>query len=831
MRGLPRLLKHAVHLVGTHPLWVVLAASLLSVFGGFQARTLTVDTDLANLLPERFPSVVAINRLREAVGAESTVDVAIASPSFEANRRFAEALLPAAMALRAGEDGEPYFTRVDYTRDLRFLKENALYFATPDELDALGAYLDAQGRRIRRIAEGDDIEATDESPGVEGLFEALGLSEYPISEDSTVLALRFYPAGSQTNVGYIDALYRDLDSLIARLGPQRYHPAMEVTSAGRLLRQSVEVHAITDDVLSSFGAGVGTVLLLVVLYFLYKSLRARRGRGHVLKRALADVLRMPAMAAVLGVPLLMSLTWTGGVAAVAFGSLNLMTSTLGLVLFGLGIDYGIHFYARYTEERGAGRDVEAAIEATLTSTGPAIVVSALTTAASLFVLTLADFRGFSEFGWIGGIGILFAMVTMLLVLPALLNLAERWKALDFGSAALPSEPAPTSSGRVERGGLVVTGVSVVLCIASLVLLPQIWFEYDFGELDPTYPEYEARAAEVRPVYDTEGRLRNPAYLLLENPSDVRPVLSALRQAERRDSLILTVLSLQERFPTDSVAVRRKLDRLAALREKLDDPFLQLDTTGAVAALREALSITEPIPLDSVPDFLTRPFTTKEGEVGNFVLVYPSASLSDGRLSMRFADLVGQVEGAEGEIHYAASTSIVAADMLRLMLNEAPRMVGVTTILIVAFLLLSFRSVRWTVLALLPLGVGLMWMLLAMEVANVPFTFYNLVVLPAILGIGNDAGVHLVHRYRHEGVGSMPAVLRSTGEHLGMGALTTLVGFAGLLLSFHPGLRSIGVLAVLGITATMLASLVFLPALIRVLERLGLLHTEAGEAAP
>src|SRR5690606_29529283 len=238
--------------------------------------------------------------------------------------------------------------------------------------------------------------------------------------------------------------------------------------------------------------------------------------------------------------------------------------------------------------------------------------------------------------------------------------------------------------------------------------------------------------------------------------DVRPVLSALRQAERRDSLILTVLSLQERFPTDSVAVRRKLDRLAALREKLDDPFLQLDTTGAVAALREALSITEPIPLDSVPDFLTRPFTTKEGEVGNFVLVYPSASLSDGRLSMRFADLVGQVEGAEGEIHYAASTSIVAADMLRLMLNEAPRMVGVTTILIVAFLLLSFRSVRWTVLALLPLGVGLMWMLLAMEVANVPFTFYNLVVLPAILGIGNDAGVHLVHRYRHEGVGSMPA---------------------------------------------------------------------------
>jgi predicted RND superfamily exporter protein len=63
-----------------------------------------------------------------------------------------------------------------------------------------------------------------------------------------------------------------------------------------------------------------------------------------------------------------------------------------------------------------------------------------------------------------------------------------------------------------------------------------------------------------------------------------------------------------------------------------------------------------------------------------------------------------------------------------------------------------------------------------------------------------------------------AVLRSTGEHVTMGSVTTMIGFAGLLLSFHPGLHSIGELAVAGIGATLLSALIFLPALLQWLEK-------------
>ena len=185
--------------------------------------------------------------------------------------------------------------------------------------------------------------------------------------------------------------------------------------------------------------------------------------------------------------------------------------------------------------------------------------------------------------------------------------------------------------------------------------------------------------------------------------------------------------------------------------------------------------------------------------------------------MAFSDDVSTIVTADGREYHAGSTSLVAADMLKLMRSEAPWMVLATMLIVTALMFLNFRTVKWALLALLPLIVGLLWMLLLMEILGARLNFYNLIVLPAVLGIGNDAGVHIVHRYREEGRGSLMSVLRSTGEHVAIGSLTTMLGFAGLLLSFHPGLESIGLLAVLGIGSTLIAALLFLPAMLQWME--------------
>ena len=827
------LLRFAV----TRPLLLLALALVLTAAGIAGALRLSVDTDLANLIPEDYPSVQALERLRETVGGESTVDVAIRSDGFAANRAFAEAFIPRVLAL-TDELGDPYFTRAEYRQDTSFLAQNGLYFATSEELDQLELFLEDEIEAARLAANPffvdplDDFDDLDEDGDENGegvadvaaSLERIGGREYMVSEDSTVLALRFTSASSQSNIRRTEELYAALDRTIVDVGPARFSPDMEVVTSGRMLRQVVEVRTITDDVKGSFGLGVTAVLLLVVGYFLYKALQARTGgfgtrvTGRMLLQELA---RTPVLALVVAIPLLMSLSWAFGLASVVFGQLNLMTSTLGLVLFGLGIDYGIHFYARYAEERGAGRVVVDAAETTFRSTGQAIAVSAFTTAAALFVLTIADFRGFSEFGFIGGTGILFALVSMLLVMPALLSLFERVGLLRLGEGEAVGRPVRRvgrlDGARVPAAKGIVIGSLVAVALA-LALLPSVGFQYNFNELEPTYDAYNARRASFSQAVSGSGR-RNPAYVIADTPGEVPGVVAALQGVADRDTLVLAVESLQERFPTTDAAARAKLDRIAEIQDLADDPFLQQDTTGQIARLRRAASTPGPIALDEVPEDLRKRFTTKTGEVGTFVMVYPSASLGDGRLSMRFAELVGEVQ-ANGKTYYAGSTSLVAASMLRLLIDEAPLMVALTFALIAVLMLVEFRSLKWAALALLPLVVGVLWMLGLMELFDIDLTFYNLIVLPAVLGIGNDCGVHLIHRYRELGPGSIRSVLRSTGEHVTMGALTTMIGFAGLTLSFHPGLRSIGLLAVVGIGATLLAALVFLPALLQWVEDRG-----------
>ncbi len=829
-RALRPFIDCIVHYAG----WVVAVAVLLSATGAFYAQHLRIDTDFAKLIPSDYDSVQALERLRETVGGESDVAVGIQSPSFEANKTFAEALIPRALDL-TNDNGEPYLSRVEFQRDTEFLEDNALYFASTEELDRVESFLDETIEQAKLEAnpfyfdleEDDETASDDDGAELEAMYDRLIGTEYPISDDSTTMVVRFYPTSTNTDIGSTRALYDTLDSLVAEMEPATYQADMEVTLAGRVYRQFTEIQTIQNDVAGSFGVGVGVLLLFVMLYFMYKSYSARVGRTLNRRVLASEMLRAPIMALIIALPLLMSLLWTGGVAYLTFGTLNLMTSTLGLVLFGLGIDFGIHFYGRYAEERGGGARITEAIETTFESTGQAITIGALTTAGALFVLGVADFKGFSEFGVIAGIGVLFALLAMTVVMPAMLTVLERLSLIDLRGQNAAARAAVDVSTRRYPGARPIVAASAVAVVASLALLPQAEFEYDFGTLEPEYETYEERDAVIEQVETGDDGRRNPAYIVADTQEDVPRIVNALREkAQDSTSTILAVESLQERFPITDAAQQAKLDRIASIRETVNENrYLREDTSADMQKLRRAAQTQAAIPLDNVPEFLREQFTTRDGELGRFVMVYPSVGLSDGRNSMAFAEEVGTVVLDDGTTYHAGSTSIVAADMLRLMQAEAPYMIGATFLIVMLLMYVNFGRVRWAALALIPLIVGVLWMLLIMQIFDLRLNFYNMVVLPAVLGIGNDAGVHLVHRYREEGFGQIWPVLRSTGEHVTIGSLTTIIGFGGLLLSFHPGLRSIGLLAVVGIGATLLAALTFLPALWQWLEDRDGLWTE------
>jgi len=824
-----------------HALWVLIGTLALSGGGVYLAQNLKIDADIANLVPDHYDSVQALEKVQQTLsgGSGKELAVGIVSPSFEANKKFAEDLIPKALALKRRDDStKTYLSRVEYKREVTFLQDNALYFASDQELKQVENLLQnriEEAKQARQEANpfyfeledetnSDTTQAENDVKHLQEVYDRVIGRRYPISEDSTAMALRFYPSGASTDIGFIENLYADFRNLVDRMNPESYHPDMKVVLTGRLHRQLVQVRTIRSDVASSFGVGVACLVLLVMLYFFYKAYRARAGwtfNGTVLFQ---ELLRSPFLGLLIGLPLFMSLTWTGGVAYLLFGELNLMTSTLGLILFGLGIDYGIHFYGRYAEERAKGSAITDAVETTFVSTGQAIAIGAFTTAAALYVLTFADFEGFSEFGAVAGTGVLFVFLAMTLVMPALLSIFERIRLLDLESTpGVEVGTGPSRSSWRFLGARTVVVGSALAVIASLLFLPQVEFNYDFGALEPEFPQYTNKAKYIHKTNTGSGARSDPAFIVVDDREDVPEVVSAYREKMRADTTsptILAVESMQERFPLSDTAQQNKLKRIAEIRQMVtENRYLQDDTSEAIKKLRRGSQTREPMSLNQVPKFLREQYTTQDGDLGKFVIIYPSVDVSDGRKSIAFAKDVGTIKTGDSEVYHAGSTQIVAAEMLVILQRESPWMIGGVFLIVAVLMLFHFRNVQWALLALTPLVVGILWMLLVMEIVGFRVNFYNMIVLPAILGIGNDDGVHMVHRYREEGEGSIWRVLRSTGEHVFVGNVTTAMGFGGLVLSFHPGLKSIGILAVIGFATTLLAALVFVPALFQWMEDL------------
>ncbi|TVQ64674.1 MAG: hypothetical protein EA360_11755 [Balneolaceae bacterium] len=816
-----------------YPFWVIGIAVVLGIISSFFAVRLTVDTDIANLLPSEHPNVQALNQLQEVSGGETEMKVAIKSPDFQANIALANLLAEKSMELYYPRGGFHFFSRAEFRRDTDILKDNALYIATLAELDQIITFLEDEIETARQEAnpffvdffddfdDFDEDETGTETSGIDSFKEVyhdLIPSEYPASEDSTLVILTLYPAGSQSNIRYLEELFAAYGDLVESIDLTSFHPEMEVLFGGRLKRHLNEFESIMNDVFSSFALGISTVILLVMIYFFIKKLiNYRRGDRRRQKYSLVShIIRLPVPILVIGIPLVLSLLWTFGITYMVLGVLNTMTSVLFVILFGLGIDYGIHYYARYIELRASGKRIERSIIEAYRRTGTAIFVSAITTALALFVLMFAEFRGFSEFGFIAGMGILLALTGMLFVMPAILVLFDKWHWILL----------IRRSEKIDRYGedrrfsfarsIVASGA--ILTVIILIFSGSLRFEYQFNKLEPVFEEYEAFRDLIREAEDGSSR-RNPAFIIADSDEDVFEILEIVRarQNSNPESMILDVESIQERFPPTRELAMIKLERIEKVRGLLNNSFLVQQQSEALDILRRGSQTVEPLEEEVIPDYLKNRFTTRTGEIGRFVIIYPGQNLADGRRSIEFKNELSDIVLSGGRVYHAASTSIVAATMLEMMRDESPYMVGATFFIVFIIVLLSFRNLKWSLIALIPLIVGLILLFGLMLMFDLRFNFYNLVVLPAILGIGCDNGIHLAHRFRDEGRRNRREVLSSTGQHITIGSLTTMLGFAGLIFTTHPGLQSIGVMAVAGIGMTLFTALVFLPSIVQVLE--------------
>ena len=251
---------------------------------------------------------------------------------------------------------------------------------------------------------------------------------------------------------------------------------------------------------------------------------------------------------------------------------------LFVILFGLGIDFGIHMFARYLEDRIAHSDVRSSIDTMLIQTGQAVFTAALTTSMAFFSLTITDFKGFSEFGFIVGTGILMSLVAMTTVLPAFIVLADEKLGLIRARPVWGHRNLQTTRGRFPRAKTVLA-IGVIVTAYFAYNLRHIQFEYDFTNLRSNLPASAEVKRKIGTISPFNKLSQSPSLVLARDKKQLDEIVSAVEvkiAEEDPTPTIDTVRTLWSFLPKDQ---EDKMDLIEEIRELTSGPSADLIKGG------------------------------------------------------------------------------------------------------------------------------------------------------------------------------------------------------------------------------------------------------------
>jgi len=224
-----------------------------------------------------------------------------------------------------------------------------------------------------------------------------------------------------------------------------------------------------------------------------------------------------------------------------------------------------------------------------------------------------------------------------------------------------------------------------------------------------------------------------------------------------------------------------------------------------------MSSTEPLGMEDLPLSILDQYSNKTRDQF-LITVYPAGSIYDGEFLNRFADDVERIS------EKATGSGPLFKALLRIF-GQDGRNAVILTLFVVFFLLwLDFKSAKHALMGMIPLALGVFWMVGLMHLGGMELSMMSVMGLPLIIGIGIDDGVHILHRWRHEGPGKIRLVFSSTGKAILLTSLTTMFAFGSLMFSAFPAFGQFGGALFLGVAACFLTTAIILPGILGYIER-------------
>lgn len=773
-----------------------------------------VDTSLTALLPDYYQSVKTLNQIDQEGAKISEMVILEGENTHE--------LVDYARGLQQKLEKEPLVHQVKIKRD-KIPTQYAMLVLNDDKIisirdrikkkigttairkSGLFVSLDDDDAPAKNADPKVDLSLADIKEQIPGIFIKEGTNEeYTISADQKLLIVTIFPKYPPSNLVYTEKFYEVLRGATDSLTAQ--HPNVKPSFFGSYRKRLDEYQLIKKE-----ANLIGTFTMIAVIV------------------AVALYFRQVLPVVVINLPLAIGLFWTMGVTDLIVGKLNTITAFLVGILGGLGVDFCIYLYSRYLEERREGVDRTTALVDAVSQTGRAAFTAGLNTAFVFFSLTLADFRGFSEFGLISAVGLLLCYLAIYLLLPAFIIWFEKlgWLKIEtsktFFGIPWPKLP-PLIPEKQLRFPLAKTlvGFAVAIVVAFAVIVPHLEFEYDFGKLKSDLISYDREEALLKRFGYNQTNRGGGALLVMNSRDDIEAAQKAVQKKidSDKDSPTLSGFSSFYTIWPPPEVQQRRMKLIAEIRSLMDNKAIQKlkgNDREHADELMKYLDV-KPYPIEEVPKNLANIFSPRQGPLGAYayVLARSDVNTKDGRDAMKFAADAREVKTERGTF-FASSQEIVFADILGLMLHESRLTILIAILIISVSVWFDFWSIPKSLLVLVPVFTGTMLTMVLLYCFGGKITFYNMIVIPMILGMGEDSAVHLYHRYTEEGRGKICKTMKTTGKAVWMAAATNILGFVGLVFSHHRGLQSIGFLAAAGLLSCLVCSLLILPAIVQVLE--------------
>lgn len=813
-----RLIAAYARLLLKRPGTLLIALLLVTLVSLWAASKLTINTNQLDLISQDLQAVKDVKRVVDMVGGAGHLMIGVRGSDEKNIKAVADDINDMLLADKA------HIRHVTYKISTEFVRQKAPMFVQTPDLEEIHRQGMLKIKDLIRRNSPFFVEIKETKPYEPNIqpiidkYKKVGkksiADDYYISEDKQMVILVIKPMWDSNELGKTGELVDDLRSKLIAYDKNN--------------KRGVHLKEEYDKTPHKDGTQIG--------YGFAGSYKTSFDDSYEMKESLAPTSLLSFAGVVLvmlvflgrriGVVLILTFGMLAGIAATfgftyaAVGQLNMITSILGGILMGQGIDFGIHLVYRIRYYLGQGLSYDEAVRESVQNAGFAALISATASAASFFALLFSEFRGFSQFGLLAGFGTYIIGFSIFIATPAvLLLIGRRWPKVPMMITGFqtPRPDRDVTAGKIPFPR-VLLGVALAVVVGLAYFGPRVNFEYNTRALMVENQPSVRMQDEIGVRFQMSA---DPVGIYTKTLADTRKVYDELYPLNtKKYTTIDQVLSMYTFVPPQDQQARN-----VKILEKWKEEVADIDAESLPPEHQDKWKQllgyldTKPYELDQVPNLYREQFThlptTKPENQGFLTFVYPVVDLWDGKQMLKFADEVEEIHTKDGSTFRAAGLPILFAHLARIVLHDGRMSMTITGIVLLLILLFDFRSLKLAAIALVPLVLGVAAMLGVMALMGWSLNFMNIVVFPIVLGYGISHGVYLMHRFQ-EGTSPYEA-LRTVGAAVLCSTLTALAGWAGLISAGHKGLQSMGVLACVGMTSTLLVSFTVMPAVLQLLH--------------